>query len=384
VGAAEARVRVVALLRRGLPLRVAHLTGEAGFSGGEVQLFHLVEGLRKRNHHSVVLCPEGSRSEAEARRRGIDTRPVRVRNEWSPRCLASVRRELARSAPDIVHLHTGHATWLGGLAARGLGLPAVTTRRMDRPVKRNLRTRILYGLCVQRAVAISPAVARQLAEGGVPERMIQIVPSAVDPDALTPQHGRSATRRALGTSDTQLCLLTAATLVPRKGVDLLLQALAELDRRGLDAELWIAGEGPERRRLVRLAKRLGIGARARFLGVRSDVPDLLAACDVFALASRQEGLGVAVLEALALGRPVVATRAGGLCDALRHEETALLVPPDDPLALADALERLLRDRREAELMARRGPAAVAQGFSLDPMVEAYERIYRDVLAEAGR
>lgn len=381
MAAAPARARLLRADDHSTPLRVGHLTGEAGFSGGEVQLFHLVEGLRKRNHHSVVLCPLGSRSEAEARRRGIETHPVRVRNEWSLRCLASVRRELSRLAPDIVHLHTGHATWLGGLAARGLGLPAVTTRRMDRPVKRNLRTRILYGLCVQRAVAISPAVARQLADGGVPTQMIQVVASAVDPDALLPQSSRSATRRALGTSDTRACLLTAATLVPRKGVDLLLLATAELVRRGLDPELWIAGEGPERRRLQRLAQRLGLGERARFLGARSDVPDLLAACDVFALASRQEGLGVAVLEALALARPVVATRAGGLCDALRHEETGLLVPPEDPLALAAALERLLRDRLAAEALARRGPAAVASGFSLERMVEAYERIYRDVLAE---
>jgi glycosyltransferase involved in cell wall biosynthesis len=364
------------------PLRVAHLTGEAGFSGGEVQLFHLIEGLRKRQHECVLLGPTGSRAEAEALRRGLDFRPVRARNEWSPRCFASVRDAFARVAPDVVHLHSGHATWLGGLAAWSLGFPALTTRRMDRPVKRNLRTRILYGACVQRAVAISPAVARQLVQGGVPEAMIEVVPSAVDPAALVPQRSRAATRRRLGTSESRICVLTAATLVKRKGVDTLLEAIAQLVSRGHDPELWIAGAGPEQKRLTRLAQRLGLGERARFLGARSDVPELLAACDVFALASRHEGLGVAVLEALALAKPIVATRAGGLCDALRHERTGLLVPTEDPIALADALERLLRDRELAESMARRGPVEIADAFSTERMVEAYERIYRAVLAEA--
>jgi glycosyltransferase involved in cell wall biosynthesis len=200
--------------------------------------------------------------------------------------------------------------------------------------------------------------------------------------ALIPQQSRSATRRALGSSEARFCVLTAARLVRRKGVDLLLEATAELVARGLDPELWIAGAGPEAARLLRQAKRLGIGERARFLGARSDVPELLAACDVFALASRREGLGVAVLEALALARPIVATRAGGLCDALQHEETGLLAPTEDPVALANAIERLFRDPALAESLAKRGPLEIARAFSTERMVEAYERIYRRVLAEA--
>jgi glycosyltransferase involved in cell wall biosynthesis len=367
----------------GAPLTIAHVTGERGFSGGEVQVFLLIEGLRKLGHRNVLLCPESSRSCEESRRRGIEARPIRAGSEWSPQSVLRIRRELRALAPDVVHLHSGHANWLGGLAARQLRLPALTTRRMDRPVKRNLRTRYFYGSCVRRAVAISTSVARQLLAGGVPEAMVRVVRSAVDPGALHPQRSREATRAAEGLDAASPLLLAAAALVRRKGLDVLLRALAALGGRGLEPALWIAGEGPERASLERLARGLGLGSRVRFLGQRRDVPDLLLACDVFVLPSLREGLGVAALEAMVLGRPVVASRAGGLREAVDHERTGLLVPPGDPRALADALARLLEAPELRRRLGEAGPRWVAREFPLSEMVDAYERLYRHVVAEGS-
>ena len=363
------------------PLTVAHLTGESGFSGGEVQLFLLMEGLRKLNHHNVLLCPPGSLSEREAKRRSLEVRAVGIRHEWSPRSVFGVTRALRELGPSVVHLHTGHATWLGGLAAGRLGIPAVATRRMDRTVKRNLRTRLLYRRCIQRAVAISPAVARQLLAGGVPESILRVIPSAVDPGALVPQHSREEVRESLGATPGRPALFTAATLVKRKGIDVLLRAVGELAERDHAPELWIAGEGPERGRLERLAARLDIQHLVRFLGRRRDVPDLLNACDVFTLPSRHEGLGVAALEAMALARPVVASRVGGLAEAVHHEVTGLLVPPDSVSELAAALARLLDDPTLAKGLAAAGPTRIAEEFGLERMVGGYARLYRDVLDE---
>jgi glycosyltransferase involved in cell wall biosynthesis len=364
------------------PLTIAHVTGETGFSGGEVQVFLLLEGLRKRGHHSVLLCPPGSRSHHEAARRGIETRPIRTGNEWSLRSLWGVRRELLASAPDLVHLHTGRANWLGGLAAWRLGLPALTTRRMDRAVKRDARTRFMYGRVVRRAVAISGAVRARLVAGGVPTSMIRLIPSAVDPGALYPQQGRAAIRAEAGLASGELLLVVAA-LVHRKGIDVLLDALARLAGDGLHPALWIAGRGPAQPALERHARELGIAARVSFLGERTDVADLLAACDVFILPSRREGLGVAALEAMAAGRAVVATRVGGLAEAVVDERTGLLVPPEDPAALAAALARVLRDPELRARLAAAGPERVAEGFRADDLVEAYEDLYFEVLAEAA-
>jgi glycosyltransferase involved in cell wall biosynthesis len=366
------------------PLTVAHVTGETGFSGGELQVFLLLEGLRKRGHHSVLLCPPGSRSQHEASRRGIESRAIRAGHAWSPRSLWGIRHALRASRPDLVHLHTGRANWLGGLAAWQLGLPALTTRRMDRAVKRDVRTRFMYGRVVRRAVAISGAVRDRLIEGGVPAAMIRTIPSAVDPGALYPQQGRAVLRSEAGLGPDAHLLLAVAALVPRKGVDVLLAALARLAGEGLRPELWIAGQGPARAGLERQARELGLSERVRFLGERDDVADLLAACDVFILPSRREGLGVAALEAMAAGRPVVATRVGGLAEAVVHERTGLLVPPEDPAGLAQALARVLRDPALRARLAAGGPARIAEGFRADDLVNAYEALYFEVLAEVAR
>jgi len=366
------------------PLSVAHVTAESGFSGGEVQVFLLMEGLRKRGHRNLLLCPPGSCSQKEARRRGLETSAVRARNHWSLSSVMSIERRLRASAPDLVHLHSGRATWLGGIAAWRLGLPALSTRRMDRSVKRNWRTRFLYGTALCRAVAISEAVAQRLAAGGVRDEMIRVVPSAVEPDRIHPRKARLAVRQSLGAESGAACLLVVAALVERKGIDVLLEALARLAEDGLFPTLWIAGDGPQREALEHLVSRLGIGSRVRFLGHRDDVADLLGACDVFVLPSRHEGLGVAALEAMALARPVVATRVGGLGEAVLHQQTGLLVPPDDAAALQAALAHLLREPALRERLGAAGPERIAQRYHAEAMVEAYEHLYFEVLEERAR
>ncbi len=363
------------------PLRIVHVDAETGFSGGERQVFLLLEGLRRRGHASLLVCPPGSRAEHEARARALDVRPLTMRNDLDLPALLALRRLLRSARADLVHLHTARATWLGGLAARSARVPALTTRRMDRPVRRGWRTRLLYGRLVRGVVAISPAVAGRLRAGGVPEAALRVIPSAVDPQALAPTRSRESVRAAEGLGN-EILFLTVAALVPRKGLDVLLRALARLVEEGLAPVLWICGSGPARSGLERLSEELGLAKRVRFLGRREDVPDLLAACDVFALPARREGLGVAALEAMAAGRPVVASRVGGLAEAVVEGGTGLLVPPDDPAALAAALGRLLREPALRRELGRAGPGRIAEGFRADQMVAAYEELYSELL-EAG-
>lgn len=365
-------------------IHIAHVTGESGFSGGEVQLFLLMEGLRSRGIRNVLICPPRSEITREAEKRGFDVHCVRMRNDASLLSALRVRSALMHSRPDLVHLHTGRANWLGGLAAWQLSLPAITTRRMDRRVGRGLGNRFLYRRVMRRAVAISPAVRDRLIAAHVPERNIRVITSAVDPNRLQPSVGRSALRNAEGIDGDTPCLLILASLVRRKGIDVLLDAFAKLSGDGRNAVLWIAGDGPERASLERRASELGIGARVRFLGRRDDTADLLAACDVFVLPSRREGLGVAALEAMAAARPVVATDVGGLGETVVHERTGLLVPPEDPVALGAAIDRLTGDPSLRERLGAAGPARVREGFTANQMVDAYVRLYREVLDERSR
>ncbi len=214
------------MVKNSSSLTIAHVDAERGFSGGEVQVFLLMEGLAQRGHRNVLVCPPASAAAAEAARRGIDTVAVPMRGDLD--LLAVWRLSGALGDADLVHLHTGRAAWLGGLAARRAGLPAVVTRRMDRPVRPGWRTRLIYERCSRRTAAIAPGIVAQLVAGGVPRERIVLIPSAVDPRRVQPRLAAGALRGAQGVRPDEVVLLSIAALVRRKGLDVLLDALAAL------------------------------------------------------------------------------------------------------------------------------------------------------------
>lgn len=360
--------------------KIVHVDSETGFSGGEVQVFLLIEALQKRGFDNVLVCPPGSKALAEGRRLGIETFEVRLRNDLDFGSVWKLASWLRSSGADLVHLHTGRATWLGGLAAKRAGVPAITTRRMDRRVKRTMRTRLMYGSFVRETIAISPAVRDCLVEGGVDADSIRLIWDAVDPGGFEPQVSRSEVRAALETPDSEVVLLTMAALVRRKGIDVLIEALALLRERGFTATLWIGGEGEERGALEELAQARAVSEFTRFLGWRSDKADLLAAADLFLLPSRAEGVGVAALEGMAAGRPVVASHVGGLAQAITHNESGLLVAPENPTELADAIAKLAQDPSLARTLSEGGRQRVREHFSIDSQVSQYIESYNRALA----
>jgi glycosyltransferase involved in cell wall biosynthesis len=208
-----------------------------------------------------------------------------------------------------------------------------------------------------------------LVAAGVRAERIRIVPSAVDPSRVQVAPGVRAERRvAWGVSPGELVVLVLGALERRKGQDVLLAAVEQLGEQARSMRVVFCGDGSERAALAARAEPLG--DRVSFLGFTEEVAPVLAAADVVVVPSRNEGLGVAALEAMAAGKPVVASRVGGLTDLLVDGESGLLVPPDDPPALAAALARLagdavLRTRLGAagqvRVTARHGLAAMAEG-----------------------
>ena len=183
-------------------------------------------------------------------------------------------------------------------------------------------------------------------------------------------------------ASTVLGVLAGTALHRRKGIDVLIDALARLSARTTGEAptplTWIAGKGPESKALGAQVAAAGLQDDVRFLGRRDDTADLLAACDIAVLPSRREGLGIAALEAMATGRPIVAAQVGGLADAVVHEGTGLLVPPDDPDALADALAALVADPERRRRLGEGGPRHVAEKYSPEAMVAAYVQVYDEL------
>jgi glycosyltransferase involved in cell wall biosynthesis len=269
-----------------------------------------------------------------------------------------------------VHAHDAHAVTLGGMGAWLAGRPLVATRRVDF----HLRRRGFWGRAA-RVIAISRAVADVLAADGIAPERITVVHSGIALEelrALAPLGIRA--RLGLGTD--ALVAANVAALVPHKDHVTLLRSAALLVERLPTLHWVVAGEGPRRPALERLRTELGLEGRVTFLGHLEEPARLIADATCFVMSSREEGLGTAVLEAMALGIPVASTTAGGLPEMLQAG-AGLLVPPADPAALAEAVARLVSQPALAREVASNAAIAV-QGFTAERMAEAVASVYRSL------
>lgn len=308
----------------------------------------LLRALVRRGHGCTLAAPPETPLARAAVAAGIPVVSLRIRNHADVVAAARLRR-LGRGH-DVIHFHTARAHALAP-ACRGLGARLVVTRRMDYRPRGGIYTRWLYGRMTDVVIAISRGVREALLAAGVPAERIRLVPSGVDPEALlAPPGARETLRAAWGVTDDQVVVLAVGALVRRKGHDLLLEAAARL-QGAARLRVVLCGDGPEAGALRERAARLRLPVV--LAGFRGDVAACLAAADIVAMPSRREGLGVAALEAMAAGKPLIATRVGGLAEVVRQEETGFLVPPEDVPALAAALGRLLAD---PELRGRLGAA----------------------------
>lgn len=351
-------------------MRVLHVDPERAWGGGEVQVLLLCRALAARGiAQAVAADPDGPLARAAAAA-GVAVLPLRVRN--SADVVAGLRLRRLAADFDVVHFHTARAHALAPLVPRR-GRRLVVTRRMDYVPRGGAWARWLYTGAVDVVIAISAGVRDALVRAGVPAARVHVVPSGVDLAALAaPAGARESLRTAFGVPDDAVLVLLVGALERRKGHDVLLAAAAHADARLHYAFCGTGSAEPALR-----AAAAPLGDRVVFAGFRTDVAACLAAADVAVLPSRHEGLGVAALEAMAAGLPVVASRTGGLAEVVADGETGLLVPPEDAAALARALDRLAAD---AALRARFGGAGRARVRAR----YAAEKMAADTLACYGK
>ncbi|WP_437962472.1 glycosyltransferase family 4 protein (plasmid) [Sorangium sp. So ce119] len=299
--------------------------------------------------------------------------------------MAALRREFPYDA--ILAAWAYPDTVAAEAFARGAGVPVVTTVLgsdiNEQPRSAVLRAQIAPALqrCA-RVVAVSGALGDRLVELGVPRERVVVQLNAVDGERFTIRD-RAAPRARLGVPADARVVLYAGYHVPEKGVDVLVEAMAHLDRTGRrDVHLMMVGGGELLDPLRARVSALGLGDRVQLFGwaLPAEIPDYMAACDVFCLPSRREGCPNVVLEALASGRPVVATRVGGVPELVREGQggNGLLVPAGDPQALGDALVRALEQAWDPEAL--RGSVGA---LSWDVVGQRYHALLEEVLRERG-
>lgn len=362
---------------------VLHIDSERTWRGGQQQAAWLIEGLLSRGWPTALVCPRGSVLAERGRARGWPVHELAMRGELD---IGAGRRiaALARGAGlPILHAHASHALALG-LWARLFDrrLRLVASRRVDFPVGGHFLSRLKYSSGVlDRIVCISDAIRGQLVADGVPPAKLAVIPSGVDTRRFAGVRPPPGFRRSLGIPNGHLVVGTVAALADHKDYPTLLRAARLFLERSPDATFVAVGDGPLGDRLAALARELGLGRRFLFMGFREDVGSFLKTFDIFVLASKQEGMGTSVLDAQALGLPVVACRAGGIPEIVADRETGLLVPPGDPEALAASLLELAGDPALRAALGEHARRAAAT-HDVGRTVEAHLALYREVAGGA--
>jgi glycosyltransferase involved in cell wall biosynthesis len=379
---------------------VAHLVKTQAIAGAENHLFKLLPAL-VRNGWDVHLINIYDRAKGEGataaydvaleriRPQGVRIERVEVANKFDPLGSLRLARVIRRIRPSVVHTHLPYADLFGSIGARMAGVRIVLSSRhrdysMSPQETRRFRRYYRFVNPLQDAViAISHRIAALCRnEEHRDPRTIHTVWYGCEEQVVSRQEARAALRNELGVPAGALLLGTVGRLIPLKGHQYAIDALAMLrDVMPTDAVWVVVGAGPECQALQERAVALGIGDRVKFIGQRDDVPRIVAALDVLVHPTTAEGFGLVLLEAMIQSTPIVATEVGALPEIIIHGQSGVLVPPRNPSALADAIRRMLSDRGERERFGRAGRERYESCFRLERMVgetlDVYRRVTRD-------
>ena len=333
--------------------------------------------------------PERHPAVGEATARGLWADQWPDRGKLAPGMVVRLVRLIRERGISLLHTHGHKSDVLGLVAARITGIPVVATAHGYHEALRRIRFyRVLDVIAFRgfaRVIAVSEAFRRELIGMGVPASKVVTIHNAIDAEAFrlsASEQGPTVLRR-LGLSQNDRVVSNVARLIPEKGHFDFLRAAERVARRFPSVRFLVVGEGSLRPDLENLAAEMGLSDRVRFLGHRRDVATLMQISEVVVLSSIREYFGNVLVEAAAMSKPVIATGVGGVPEIVVDGQTGLLVPPGDPLALAQAMERVLGDPDRASGMGRRAMALIEDRFSVASVAQATAEVYRDVLGGAG-
>lgn len=352
-------------------VHVTQLIPTLSRGGAERVVKDLVTQLdRQRFASDVIAFVTGGPLEEEIRNAGIAVTVFQKRTKLGLGVAQKINKQLRTSTPAILHAHLAGAEIWGMRAARKAGVPATlitvhSTYQEEPQWRLTLRKHAWSEANV--LVAVSVAVQDFLLQNGVPLEKIRVIPNGIDINKFEPGWVRKNERRVLG---------TVGRLEKAKGHDVLIRALAQLPPT---VELKIAGVGSQRKNLEKLIVNLGLSNRVHLVGDVLNIADFLRGCDLFVFPSLWEGLGLALIEAAAMKLPIVATSVGGTPEVVRDGESARLVQPNDPTALAEAISWMLEHPEDAKRMGEQARKTVVERFSVEQMVAAYSALYEEIV-----
>ncbi|MBX7057172.1 MAG: glycosyltransferase family 4 protein [Leptospirales bacterium] len=372
--------------------RILHLNTAQDWRGGERQTFFLATELQRRGYSQLVVGQPSSALLQRCKAQGIDHAALRMRGELDPLAIRGLRTLVRQFAPTHLHAHTARAHALGLLARVAMPAAAlIVSRRVDFPARPNLLSRWKYQTpLVTRYLAISQNVRRILVEDGIAPERIDIAYSGIDLKEYRKHSDGSALRRQLALRRGDILIGNAAALVGHKDHRTMLAAFARaLARapRSMRLRLVIFGEGPLRGALEAQARQLGLTQSGTLFmpGYRADIQDCYAAFDLFAISSNEEGLGTAVLDAMAHGLPVLGTTAGGIPEMVENGKGGLLSAAGDFESYARNMLALAADpkmRQRFGAWNRKSVRRFSKEATCDATLQCYQRALSTLLGPA--
>jgi len=350
-------------------------------SGGvETHIDYLARGFLKEGLQVVLVCKEG-RKVKDLKKAGVIFRALDVASQsilTLPHRIKKMEKIIEEEKVDLVHAHSRVPAWIGYYAARRKGVPFITTAHGQYSLHLGSKVMALG----TRVIAVSDTVAGYLQKGwNIPGEKFQIIPEGIDPaQFILPSAEGEKVRQELGIGKDDMVIGTVGRMTSVKGHRYLIEAFSLLEE---DCKLLLVGDGRKRAELGKLAIKLDIRDRVIFAGDREDVPRFLGAMDIYVQSSLAEGLGLAALEAMAAGLPVILTRCGGLADQVRAEQEALLVPPGESCAMAKAIKNLIMNEELRRKLSSGGRELVRARFSPEVMINETIKVYREVLQGKG-
>jgi glycosyltransferase involved in cell wall biosynthesis len=345
-----------------------------GYRGGQHQALLLAQGLLARGHAPVLLTIRDSLLAERARASGITVHEV---PEKSRRLAAifTIRKLLRARAIDLVHANEPHALTAAWLARVHRTIPVVASRRVIYPLSPSALSQARY-----RAAACIIAVSQYVAQAtGLPRERLAVIPDGVPFLPAPTRTEREIARRSFGIPQDVPLVGCVAVLTPDKGQAILIRALQTIRQHFPQAHLLLVGEGLCREDLIALVKRLQLESAVHFAGFLNDLNQAYATMDVFAFPAQAEGLGSALLMAMAAGIPAVALASGGIPEIVENERTGLLIQEPDPAMLAEAIERLFTDRATASRLGEFARESISRHYSADQMVDATLQLYERLI-----
>jgi len=371
---------------------IAELAGSASYGGGERYLELLCEHLDPSRFRPILICPEPGSFVGRMQSRGVDVRVVHLEPLLNPFALMRLVRVLSQEHVTILQTHGARANFYGRVAGWLAGVPVVisTAHNSIADYEVSRLKRWIYSAAlratlpwVKRIICVSDAIRRDVVQDD-PEAtgLTETVHNGVDRLMFQKPVDQTRVRREFGLTGGPL-LVTVARLSQPKGHCDLIEALALLRVQWPQLQCVCVGDGELKESLKALAADRGLSSMCRFVGSRDDVMEFYAAADMVVLPSHSEGFPFVILEALAMGKPVIATSVNGVPEVIEHLKTGLLVKARDVVGLAGAIQSLLEHPDQARQLGHAGRAVVHARFTVDRMVEKTVAVFDEALRAEG-